>query len=90
LVGRLLKAEAPPAGTEIAMGRTDPLNFLPRNTLMLGWSLLFLVFALIAGVLGFGGIAGTAVGIAKILFFIFLVLLVLSALISAFRGRPPI
>ena len=57
---------------------------------MLRWTLLFLVIAIIAGLLGFTGVAGTASEIAKILFFVFLVLLIVSALISAFKGRPPV
>ena len=57
---------------------------------MLRWTLLFLVIAIIAGLLGFTGVAGTASEIAKVLFFVFLVLLVISALMSAFRGRPPV
>ena len=57
---------------------------------MLRWTLIFLVIAVIAGLLGFTGVAGTASEIAKILFFVFLVLLIISALISAFKGRPPV
>lgn len=57
---------------------------------MLRWSLLFLVIAIIAGVFGFTGVAGTATDIARILFFVFLVLLIVSAIVSAFRGRPPV
>ena len=56
---------------------------------MLRWTLLFLVIAIFAGVFGFTGIAGTATDIARTLFFIFLVLLIISAIISAFKGRPP-
>src|SRR5215212_10179625 len=64
-------------------------NLNPYTT-MLRWTLLFLVIAVIAGLLGFTGVAGTASEIAKILFFVFLVLLIISALISAFKGRPPV
>jgi len=69
-----------------------PVNSLNVNphTPMLRWTLLFLVIAIIAGLLGFTGVAGTASEIAKILFFVFLVLLVISALVSAFKGRPPV
>lgn len=56
---------------------------------MLRWTLLFLVIAIIAGVFGFTGIAGASTDIARILFFVFLVLLIISAIVSAFRGRPP-
>lgn len=63
---------------------------LNHTTTMLRWTLLFLVIAVIAGLLGFTGVAGTASEIAKILFFVFLVLLIISALISAFKGRPPV
>jgi len=54
-------------------------------SLMLNWSLAFLVVALIAAILGFGAIAGTAATIAKVLFVIFLVLF-LVALISGRRS----
>jgi uncharacterized membrane protein YtjA (UPF0391 family) len=57
---------------------------------MLRWTLLFLVIALIAGVFGFTGIAGASTDIARTLFFIFLVLLIISAIVSAFKGRPPV
>lgn len=57
---------------------------------MLRWTLFFLVIAILAGVFGFTGIAGTATDIARTLFFIFLVLLIISAIISAFKGRPPV
>lgn len=66
-----------------------PLNLNPTHH-MLRWTLIFLVIAVIAGLLGFTGVAGTASEIAKILFFVFLVLLIISALISAFKGRPPV
>jgi uncharacterized membrane protein YtjA (UPF0391 family) len=65
-------------------------NNLNHDTTMLRWTLIFLVIAVIAGLLGFTGVAGTASEIAKILFFVFLVLLIISALISAFKGRPPV
>lgn len=52
---------------------------------MLGWALMFLLFAVIAAVLGFGTIAGTAAWIAKVLFVVFLVLFV----VSLFTGRSP-
>ncbi|HUR58861.1 MAG TPA: DUF1328 domain-containing protein [Opitutaceae bacterium] len=57
---------------------------------MLRWTLLFLVIALIAGVFGFTGIAGASTDIARTLFFVFLVLLIISAIVSAFKGRPPV
>jgi uncharacterized membrane protein YtjA (UPF0391 family) len=55
-------------------------------SIMLRWTVIFLIVAIIAGVLGFGGIAAGAAGIAKVLFFVFLVLFVLS-LISRGVGR---
>jgi uncharacterized membrane protein YtjA (UPF0391 family) len=71
-----------------------PSRYVPststKDTTMLRWTLLFLVIAIIAGLLGFTGVAGTASEIAKILFFVFLVLLIISALVSAFKGRPPV
>lgn len=55
--------------------------YIPEDTLMLHYALVFLVIAIIAAVLGFGGIAGAATGIAQILFVIFLIL----AIIAFFR-----
>ncbi len=55
---------------------------------MLGWTLLFLIFALIAGTLGYGGLAVISVDIARILFVVFLVLFFISAVVQALRGRP--
>jgi uncharacterized membrane protein YtjA (UPF0391 family) len=55
-------------------------SLLQERTIMLHWTLVFLVIALIAALLGFGGIAGAAAGIAKILFFVFLVIWLLSFL----------
>lgn len=60
-----------------------------KHTIMLSWSLTFLILAIIAGILGFGGIAGAAAGIAKILFIVFLVLLIVSAISRALRGNSP-
>jgi uncharacterized membrane protein YtjA (UPF0391 family) len=59
-------------------GATIALDMAEAHTIMLHWTLVFLVIALIAGVLGFVGIAGTAAEIAKILFFVFLVLWLIS------------
>lgn len=53
---------------------------------MLGWALLFLLFALVAGAFGFFGLAGASYGFAKVLFFVFLALFV----ISLFTGRGAI
>lgn len=50
---------------------------------MLGWTLMFLLFALVAGLFGFGLIAGASYTIAKVLFFVFLVLFI----VSLFTGR---
>ncbi|SEJ09235.1 Uncharacterized membrane protein YtjA, UPF0391 family [Dyadobacter sp. SG02] len=55
-------------------------------SIMLRWTVIFLIIAIVAGILGFGGIAAGAAGIAKILFFVFLVLFVLS-LLSRGVGR---
>ena len=52
-------------------------------TIMLSYTITFLIVALIAAALGFTGIAGTAAYIAKICFFIFLVLFI----VSLFTGR---
>jgi uncharacterized membrane protein YtjA (UPF0391 family) len=68
-----------------------PLLYLPvaqllcrkEDTIMLSWSITFLVIGLIAAVLGFTGIAGAATQIAWVLFVIFIVLL----LVSLFMGR---
>ena len=79
-------------GTNVATCGQLPSTFQqPQpHTTMLRWTLIFLVIAVIAGLLGFTGVAGTASEIAKILFFVFLVLLIISALVSAFKGRPPV
>jgi uncharacterized membrane protein YtjA (UPF0391 family) len=68
---------------------TETTNLQPTSP-MLRWTLLFLVIAIIAGLFGFTGIAGTASDIARVLFFVFLVLLIISAIVSAFRGKPPV
>lgn len=57
---------------------------------MFGWALLFLVIAIVCAVLGFMTLAGAAATIAQILFVIALGLAILSAVIQAFRGRPPV
>lgn len=57
----------------------DPLS------IMLKWTIIFLVVAIIAGVLGFGGVAAGAAGIAKILFFVFIVLFVVSLIFGRSR-----
>ena len=54
-------------------------------TLMLHWTIIFLVLAIIAGVLGFTTVAGAAMSFAKILFFIFLIIFVISLIM----GRKP-
>src|SRR5688500_9802381 len=84
---------AGPHGTTAFRCGQSPCYVPTTSTLditMLRWTLIFLVIAVIAGLLGFTGVAGTASEIAKILFFVFLVLLIISALISAFKGRPPV
>jgi uncharacterized membrane protein YtjA (UPF0391 family) len=47
-------------------------------SMLLDWTLIFLVLALVAGVFGFTGIAAESAGIAKILFIIFLVIYIAS------------
>jgi len=47
----------------------SPLKF----SIMLRWSVIFLVIAIIAGIFGFFGIAASAASIAKTLFFIFVI-----------------
>ena len=54
---------------------------------MLGWALIFLVFALVAGVLGFAGIAGLSLGIAKVLFFVILIVFLFSLVAGLVRRR---
>jgi len=49
---------------------------------MLGWALMFFIFALIAGIFGFMGIASAAAGIAKVLFVIFVVLFLASLILG--------
>lgn len=62
------------------------INFLKlKLTIMLRWTVIFLVIALIAALFGFGGIAAGAAGIAKILFFIFLVLFIISLIMGRTR-----
>lgn len=64
---------------------TPPVHHTTKGTsIMLGWTLIFLVIALIAGALGFGLIGGTSWLLAKICFFVFLIFFVISLL----RGRP--
>ncbi len=67
--------------------RESPLSIINlKHTIMLRWTITFIILAIIAGVLGFGGIAAGAAGIAKVLFFIFIVLF----LISLIRGKKVI
>lgn len=56
-----------------------------KDSLMLHYSVVFLVIALIAAVFGFGGIAAGAVEIAKILFVIFAVMAVVSFVVSLIK-----
>jgi uncharacterized membrane protein YtjA (UPF0391 family) len=86
LISRYLNAAAHAAisGAVSARDNTDSSSRKKRKgTVMLSWSLIFLVVALVAAVLGFGVIAGTAATIAKILFTIFLILF----LVSLITGR---
>ena len=62
-----------------------------EETLMLTWSILFLVIAIVAAIFGFWAVAGAAAFVAKILFVVFLVLFLISMLARAMRGnRPPV
>lgn len=75
------------AGTYLVIVESEINNQKPKYlSIMLRWTVIFLVIAIVAGILGFGGIAAGAAGIAKILFFVFLVLFVLS-LLSRGVGR---
>jgi uncharacterized membrane protein YtjA (UPF0391 family) len=53
---------------------------------MLGWALLFFLFAIAAGIFGFFGIASAMAGIAKILFVVFLVLFIASLILGRRRA----
>ena len=55
---------------------------------MLGWALLFLIFALIAGGLGFFALEGMAMWIAKVVFVLFLIFTVISFVLG--RRAPPV
>lgn len=74
------------AGQGLALPVRHSIIQLERSV-MLYYSILFLVIALIAAFLGFAGVAGAAAGIAKILFFLFLILFVVSLLFG--RRRVP-
>jgi len=58
-----------------------------RSSVMLQWSLTFLILALIAGVLGFGFLAAEMAWIGKVLFVVFLVLFLVSMISGGVR-RP--
>lgn len=53
---------------------------------MLGWAIVFFIFALVSGMFSFGLIGGMAYEAAQIGFFIFLILFVIS-LLSGRRAR---
>jgi hypothetical protein len=38
-----------------------PHLIAPKETIMIGWAITFLIIALVAAIFGFGGIAGVAV-----------------------------
>src|SRR5262245_7019277 len=59
-----------------------------EDTLMLYWTVVFLIIALVAGVLGFTGIYAAAAGVAKILFFVFIVLFLISLISGGLNRRP--
>jgi uncharacterized membrane protein YtjA (UPF0391 family) len=56
-----------------------------KKSIMLRWSVIFLIIALVAALFGFGVIASGAASVAKILFFIFIVLFIITLL----TGRSP-
>lgn len=68
-------------------GGSGPSLSGSADTLMLNWTLTFLVIALIAAVLGFWGLEGIAMQLARICFVLFLVFFVVSLL---FGRRPPV
>jgi|HubBroStandDraft_3_1064219.scaffolds.fasta_scaffold1952217_1 uncharacterized membrane protein YtjA (UPF0391 family) len=61
------------------------IEFGIRRSLMLRWTLIFLVVSIIAAVFGFGGVAAASAGIARIMFFLFLILFVASLLAGLIR-----
>jgi uncharacterized membrane protein YtjA (UPF0391 family) len=67
----------------------SPREFTPKEIVMLGWAVTFLIIALLAAVLGFGGIAGVAIEAAKLVFFVAVVLFLIAALVGIVRGRTP-
>ena len=77
-----------PATKERACLRSvDGVNWLYKESAMLGYALMFLIIAIIAGVFGFGGVAAASAGIAQLIFYVFLVLLIVSLLVHFMRGR---
>jgi len=60
-----------------------------KETIMLRWAFVFLIFALVAGLLGFTGLAGESMSIARILFFVFLVVFAISLVYGLVTGRSP-
>ena len=76
-------------GIRVAIAHSSNLKkFLKEVSIVLSWSMTFLVIGLIAGILGFSGIAGAATQIAWILFVVFLVLFVVSLIMG--RSRAPL
>lgn len=63
------------------------LTVLKTKTIMLRWTVIFLIVAIVAAIFGFGGIASGAASIAKFIFFLFLVLFVISLFSGSFRNR---
>jgi uncharacterized membrane protein YtjA (UPF0391 family) len=55
------------------------------GSIMLSWSITFLIIGLVAGLLGVSGVAGAATQIAYVLFVVFLI----TALVSFVMGRRP-
>ncbi|WP_397376395.1 DUF1328 domain-containing protein [Paenibacillus vietnamensis] len=64
----------------------DHQNKAERKVIpMLGWALLFFIFALVAGIFGFFGIASALAGVAKILFVVFVILFIVSLIMGRRR-----
>jgi len=57
-----------------------------KKSIMLTWTLIFLVISLIAGALGFSGISGAAGTIARVLFMVFLIALAVAVILGFIHG----
>ena len=68
--------------------QSQAIELFSERSLMLYYSLVFLVIAMLAGVLGFGLVAFAAAEVARICFFIFVVLFLVSLISHVSRSRP--